>query len=64
MAGTQSLAALNQDQDQQQRPSDLGARLARASDIELDDMAFWPADRWLAEFTHTTEDGQQYIDMG
>ena len=50
----------------QQRPGgpDLGARLARCASSDIEDMAFWSEDRWLAEFLHTTEDGQLYIDTG
>ena len=49
-----------------QRPTGhaIAARLARATSAELDDMAFWPEDRWLAEFVHIADNGQPYIDTG
>ena len=63
MATATPPAAQDTSQQRQGGP-DLGARLARAASSDIDDMAFWSEDRWLAEFLHATEDGQQYIDMG
>ena len=63
-AGARSLAARPPDQQRPSRADLLAARLARFNEDELDDMAFWAEDRWLAEFIHTNEEGQQYIDTG
>ena len=49
---------------QRQGGPDLGAHLARATSSNIDDMAFWSEEQWLAEFLHATEDGQLYIDTG